>query len=82
MATPSFREYVERRAQGDAELRELVKTLDDELLDARSWRQSWDVLRERGPDMPFVMAVRKIWDDYNDVLWNLDRMRGEATGPQ
>ncbi len=78
MGTLTFREYVERRAQGDAELREFVKSLDDELLDAPSWRQSWNMLRERGPDMPFVMAVRKVWDDYHDVLATFDRKRAEA----
>ncbi|MEA1013715.1 hypothetical protein [Sphingosinicella sp. LY1275] len=75
MITPSFREYAIHRARGDAEFRELVTLFGDELLDAPSWRQSWDILREGGFDMPFVLAVRKAWDDYSDVLSNLDKNR-------
>lgn len=78
MSKPTFREYVERRAEGDAELRELIQRFDDELLDAPSWRQGWEILRYREPDMPFVMAYRKVWPDYGDVCSTIDRKRAEA----
>jgi hypothetical protein len=78
MSKPTFREYVERRSEGDADLRELVQSFDDDLLDAPSWREGWERLRSREPDMTFVMAYRKVWDDYGDVCLTIDRKRAEA----
>jgi hypothetical protein len=87
MGTPTFREHVEQLARGDTELREFVASLDDELLDALSWRQSWDIIRERGsgwempppsPEWEFVFRVRKLWDDYGDVCQTLTKKRAEA----
>lgn len=86
MTRPSFRNYVERRAFGDSELRGFAASLDDELLDARSWRHTVDIFRERGsdwntrpsPEWDFLFQVRKLWDDYGDVCSTIARKQADA----
>lgn len=78
MSKPTFRDYVERRAKGDSEARELLGLLDDELLDAPSWRQSVDILRLRQSPVSFIVAYRKLWDDFHDLRSTIDRKRAEA----
>jgi hypothetical protein len=75
----TFREYLERRAIGDAEVEAFLMRSDRETLDQNMWARLMGAFREQGRDVNYILQARKLHFEFGRAETRLMEARWKVT---
>lgn len=67
-ADMTFREYLERRKPGDAEVGQFLSLSDPAMLERRSWADLMGAFRAAELDAAYIRIARRLHHEYSRVI--------------